>query len=56
MIPAEQVKSVEVITSPTAKYDGGWVLNNQHITQQKQISGFKSTINGSLELELINNP
>ena len=48
MIPAEQVKSVEVITSPTAKYDGdggAGIINI--ITQQKQISGFKSTVNGS---------
>ena len=49
MIPAEQVKSVEVITSPTAKYDGeggAGIINI--ITQQKQISGFKATVNGSV--------
>ena len=49
MIPAEQIKSVEVITSPTAKYDGEGSAGIVNIvTQQKKISGFKSTINGSV--------
>ena len=48
MIPAEEIKSIEVITSPGAKYDGegdAGIVNI--ITKRKMIDGYKSTVNGS---------
>ena len=48
MIPADQIKSVEVITSPGAKYDGEGDGNSEHNNKEKIIDGYKGTFSGSM--------
>ena len=49
MIPADEIKSVEIITSPGAKYDGegdAGIVNI--ITKRKVIDGYKSPVSSAV--------
>ena len=48
-IPSNQIKSVEVVTTPSARYDGegsGGIINI--ITKKQEAQGFTGTVNSSL--------